>query len=153
MKNLLKLLFIGGILFSASQISAQDRGEVEETTSAMSNKMDISTAISQVANGINPDAFKGGFDMAEWQAKLPEVNEADISGMKESLNSLVGGLKNSSFQKDAKSDVMRKLVGLNGKTDISNFLSSLVNGLKPEALTKEFASSKDDFLEGLKMLK
>ncbi len=72
MKNLIKLLFISGILFSAAQIKAQDHDGVEEAAFMMGDKMDISIAIMEVANGINPKAFKRGFDMTEWQAKFPE---------------------------------------------------------------------------------
>ncbi len=81
------------------------------------------------------------------------MNENDISGMKGSLKSLVGSLKGSSFQKNAKSEVLKKLVGVNDTSDIVNLLGSLILALKPQLLTKDFASSKDDFLEGLKRMK
>lgn len=153
MKNLIKLLFVIGILFSACHISGQDVDGMKDAETQMSDKMDASSAISEVANGINPNAFSRGFDMTEWQAKFPEVNMDDVSALKESLSSLIGGLKNSAFMKGAKSGVMRNLIGMNGKADISKVLTSLVNGLKPDELTKSFTDKKDDFLEGLKMMK
>lgn len=153
MNNLIKLLFVIGILFSAGQISAQDVDGMTEPEVQISDNMDISAAISEVANGINPDAFNRNFDMTEWQAKLPELNLDDVSGIKKSLNSLIDGLKSSAFIKGAKAGVVRNLIGMNGKADIPKVLTSLLNGLKPDMLTKEFAVNKDDFLEALKMMK
>lgn len=153
MKNLIKILIVAAIFFSAEQISAQDTRDIEAAAATAGDKVDASTAILQVANGIKPEAFKNGFDMTDWKAKLPELDMNDFSGMKSSLTSLLGGLKGSSFAKGAKSEVLKKLSGLNGNADIAGLLGSLVNGLKPEMLTKEFATQKDDFLEGLKMMK
>lgn len=153
MKNLIKVLLAVCLMILGGQIFAQDINGVGDNMSQKGNHMDVSSAISEVAKGINPDAFKRRFDISEWNTKLSGLETSNISGLKGNLNSLVGGLKGSSFEKGAKSEIFKKLVGINGKADISEMLESLVKGLKPKALTTEFSRKKDDFLAALKLVK
>lgn len=149
----IKALLIFTIIFSSAAVSAQVSGDLSDPISQIKEKLDFSDAVLLVVNGIKPEAFKRKFDMNEWLDKWPGVKTTVVPEMKESLNTLVRNFKNSSFEKDAKSGIMKSVIGLNGKKDIPNVLSTLVNGLKSNLLTESFLAKKDDFLEELKVMK
>jgi hypothetical protein len=129
-------LFI--IALSYSSIKAQDVGSI----------------LASVADGIKPEAFKGGWEKAsgDWKDKVSNLDPSNIEDVTGSVSTLLGNLKGSAFLDGAKKEIMKQLGNVSSMGDIKGLFSSLISGLDPSMLKPEFLSKKDALMQGLEMI-
>jgi hypothetical protein len=141
MKKMLKLAVVMFLSLATLNLSAQDMG--------------MSDILTQVADGIKPEAFKGKFNKnsADWKDQVSKLGADDIDGAKAQLGSLLGGLKGKAFSGVSKASLLTQLAGINGKEGIGSLLSSLLGGLDPSMLTDGLLKNKDSLMGALKMMK
>ena len=129
-------LFI--IAFSYTSIKAQDVGNI----------------LASVADGIKPEAFKGGWEKAsgDWKDKVANLDASKTEDVTSAVSSLLGNLKGSAFLDGAKKGIMKQLGDVSNMGDIKGLFSSLISGLNPSMLKPEFLSKKDSLMQGLEMI-
>jgi hypothetical protein len=118
---------------------------------------DFGGMLTSIANGIKPEAFKGGWSKMKdkWLADAATLDPTNLKGSGDQIAGLVKNLKGSAFSPDAKGlqkDLLGNLANLSSPGKLGETLSSLVSGLDPSMLTSDFLSKKDGILSGLKML-
>ena len=115
---------------------------------------DVSKMLTQVTEGIKPEAFKKKFlkNKEDWTNQVSSATASNLPGVTKQVGSLVKGLKGSAFAAGAKKELIKKLGSINNLSDIGSLLSSLVKGISPAMLTDSFASNKDTLMKGLEQL-
>lgn len=138
MRKLFGLLIALFLLAAATESQAQDLGNM----------------LTQIADGIKPEAFSGKFnkDKDEWKEKAASLDPSDMSAVTDQVGGLLKGLKSSALSKGVKKSLMKQLLSAGSLSDVGGLLSSLVKGLKPSMLTGALASNKGMLTKGLEML-
>lgn len=70
--------------------------------------------LSQVADGIKPEAFTAKFNKnkSKWTDAVSSLDPGDVSGMKKQLGKLVGGLSPDALEGLSKSDLLGQVKNL-----------------------------------------
>jgi hypothetical protein len=115
---------------------------------------DVGNILASVADGIKPEAFKGGWEKesGEWKDKVANLDPSKIENVTGSVSTLLGNLKGSAFLDGAKKEIMKQLGNVSSMGDIKGLFSSLLSGLNPSMLKPEFLSKKDTLMQGLEMI-
>ncbi|MEM9675041.1 MAG: hypothetical protein ACFB15_19205 [Cyclobacteriaceae bacterium] len=121
---------------------------------AQAQMEDVSNVLTQIADGIKPEAFNGKFNKNkdEWKDKVAAMDVSDLSAVTGQVGGLLKGLKGSSLAGVAKKELLKSLANVSSLSDIGGLLSSLVKGLDPSMLTEAFASNRDSLTDKLEML-
>lgn len=122
-----------------------------------STAQDLGNMLSTIANGIKPEAFKGGWSKIkdQWLKDIVNLDPSNLQQAGKSVTELVSNLKGDAFNPDMKGlkkDLLGNLANLSSPGKLGETLNSLVSGLNPNMLTSDFLSKKGDLLNGLKML-
>ena len=146
------------VLFLALMVAGKLQAQMTavDAANSVAGSSDFGSIISNIANGIKPEAFKDSWNSSKtgWMDKLKSVKVGDIPAYGKLAGELVSNLKSSSFSKGF--DVKSLLSSLNSSKDGSSLagsLSSLTKGLDKSALTDDFAKNMDTFNAGLDMMK
>ena len=133
MKNV--LMSIAVLVFGVSAAQAQD----------------LSTMLSEIADGIKPEAYTEDFAeyKMDWTDALGTLDTDDLTAVTDHVGSLVKGLKGSAFQKGAHKELLKQVDNLGSMSEVGSLLTSLVNGLEPSMLTGALANDKASVLQGL----
>ena len=153
MKTTIKLFTGLLLMIFVTPAFAQDMSKMSDGTKDKMETMDLAGAMSQIADGIKPEAIKGNFDLNGWKEKLSTLNVKSFDGVKAQLSSLVGGIKDAAFLKGAQKDFLGNLKNMKGLDDAPQLLGGLLNGLKPDMLTDKLLKNKDGLMKSLDMLK
>lgn len=115
---------------------------------------DLGSMLSQISDGIKPEAFSGKFNKNkdDWKEKAASLDPSNMSAVTEQVGGLLKGLKGSALSKGLKKDLLGKLASVGSLSDVGNLLSSLVKGIDPSMLTGALANNKDMITKGLEML-
>ena len=134
------VFFAGMFLLAASFSSVQGQ--------------DIGNLLTSVADGIKPEAFKGGWEKAsgDWKDKVANLDPSNLENVTGLVGTLMGSLKGSAFLDGAKKEIMKQLGNVSSVADLKGLFTSLVSGLNPSMLTDEFLSKKDMLMQGLEMI-
>ncbi|MEM8965068.1 MAG: hypothetical protein AAGE93_01520 [Bacteroidota bacterium] len=121
---------------------------------AEAQMQNISSALTQIADGIKPEAFKGKFNKnkEEWKEEVASMDASNLSAVTDQVGGLLKGLKGSALAGVAKKELLQSLLSAGSLSDIGSMLSSLVKGLDPSMLTDSFASNRDTLTDALQML-
>ncbi|MEK6481063.1 hypothetical protein WJR50_26205 [Catalinimonas sp. 4WD22] len=138
MKTALTLLMTLFLLTSLTGVQAQDLGSM----------------LTQIADGIKPEAFSGKFNKNkdEWKERAASLYPSDLSAVSDQVGGLLKGLKGNALAKGVKKDLLNGLANIGSLFDVGKLLSSLVKGINPSMLTGIFANNKDLLTRGLEML-
>jgi len=122
--------------------------------SAQAQMQDLSNVLTQIADGVKPEAFSGKFNKNkdEWKEQVASMDASDLSAVTSQVGGLLKGLKGSALAGVAKKELLKGLANVNSLSDIGGLLSSLVKGLDPSMLTEAFASNRDSVTDKLDML-
>jgi len=122
--------------------------------SAQAQMQDLSNVLTQIADGVKPEAFSGKFNKNkdEWKEQVASMDASDLSAVTSQVGGLLKGLKGSALAGVAKKELLKGLANVNSLSDIGGLLSSLVKGLDPSMLTEAFASNRDSLTDKLDML-
>ena len=134
------VFFAGMFLLAASFSSVQGQ--------------DIGNLLTSVADGIKPEAFKGGWEKAsgDWKDKVANLDPSNLENVTGLVGTLMGSLKGSAFLDGAKKEIMKQLGNVSSVADLKGLFTSLISGLNPSMLTDEFLSKKDMLMQGLEMI-
>ena len=115
---------------------------------------DFSNILTQVTEGIKPEAFTKKFlkNKDEWKDKVASTASSNLPAVTKQVGSLVKGLKKSTLAKGVKKELLKKLGNISNLSEVGSLVSSLVKGISPAMLTDSFASNKDTLLNGLEQL-
>jgi hypothetical protein len=121
---------------------------------AEAQMQDLGNVLTQIADGIKPEAFSGKFNKNkdEWKDKVSSMDASDLSSVTSQVGGLLKGLKGSALAGVGKKDLLKQLTNVSSISDVGGLLSSLVKGLDPSMLTDAFASSRDSLSDKLEML-
>ena len=115
---------------------------------------DVSNVLTQVSEGIKPEAFTKKFlkNKEAWMDQVASTASSNLPTVTKQVGSLVKGLKGSALEKGVKKELVKQLGSISNLSDVSGILNALVNGLNPAMLTEAFASNKDNLIKGLELL-
>ena len=117
-------------------------------------KPDASALLKQLVGGIKPSSFISSFagEKENWLSKVAKT--ASVPELAKNIASLGSFIKPSLF-KEAFSLKNLEKTAATDKTmaDASGLLKSLEGGLKPEALTSDWASIRPGWIKALGLLK
>ena len=139
-----KLLFL--LLIVCSQSKAQLPVSV--------GKPDVSALLKQLVGGIKPSSFISSFagEKENWLSTVAKT--ASVPDLAKNIASLGSFIKPSMF-KEAFSMKNLQKTAATAKTmaDASGLLKNLEGGLKPEALTSDWTSTRPGWIKALGLLK
>lgn len=121
------------------------------------HSQDLGSILTTIADGIKPEAFKGGWakNKDKWLKEGANLSAADLSSAGKQVGDLVKNLRDEAFSADAKGlkkELLASQTNLSSTSNLGETLSSLVSGLNPDMLTSDFLSKKESILGALKML-
>jgi len=117
-------------------------------------KMDLSAALTELADGIKPEAFESSWskNKTTWMSKAKALNFNDEKSASELVTDLFGGLKTSAFIKDFDSKSIINSLGSTGEmSEVVGSLGKLTGGLNKDMLTPEFAKNFETFSKRLQL--
>lgn len=122
--------------------------------SAEAQMQDLGSVLTQIADGVKPEAFKGKFNKNkdDWKEKVASMDASDLSAVTNQVGGLLKGLKGSALAGVNKKDLLKNLGSIGSLSDVGGLLSSLVKGLDPSMLTDAFASNRDSLMNKLDMI-
>ncbi len=146
-----KTLFVFSLLCISFALSAQDPASMA-MGAATNQGSGIGSILSQLGNGIKPEAFTSSFKSSNWLSSLSSLKMDDVKGAGKMLGELGSGLKSESLAKGFNlKDWSSKLKSIGDMTGLSTQAESLVKNIVPSAFKKDFDVSK--VLSSLDMLK
>lgn len=121
---------------------------------AEAQMQDVGNMLTQIADGIKPEAFSKKFNKNkdDWKDKVSSMDASDLSSVTSQVGGLLKGLKGSALAGVAKQELLKSLASVSSLSDVGGVLSSLVKGLDPSMLTDAFASNRDSLTDKLEML-
>lgn len=149
MKKILLVLFLACISFV---LPAQNPNKVMD---AASSPVNMGSILSEVGNGLKPEAFSSAFKPSKWLGSLSSLKADDIAGTSKMLGELAGGLKPESLLKGFNlKDWQSKLKSATSISALSTQAESLIKNINPSAFKNGFdvstVLSSLDMLKGMK---
>jgi len=147
MKNIITLtaLLIGAQFFCRSDA---------QVPKAPTDKVNAGNLVSQFANAIKPSSFLSDWSSGKsgWLASAGKI--ASGGQMASSISSLAGFIKPGMFKSGFNLQALQQAASA-AKTmgEATGLLKNLEKGLKPEAMSSDWASKKTSWESALQMLK
>lgn len=147
MKKAISTLMIIAIMHAAITVQAQ-------VPSLNTGKLNAGSLLTQLSSAIKPTSFLSSWasGKAGWLGQAGKI--ASATGLANSVSSLAGFIKPSMFKNGFSLDNLTKAASA-AKTmsDATGLLKTLEGGLKPEALTSDWAGKRTGWLSALSALK
>ena len=107
---------------------------------AQAQEVNISSLMTQLADGLKPEAFKGSWNKNkdQWMDKLDGLDISDFNGVSSQMTSLISNLKKSAFQKGVQKGLLAQLAKPGNAAGLTNVFKSLVNGINTDMFKPGF---------------